>query len=279
MYGDLSRPPLNEADLVRALTMGRSRWSEVTVVDASPSTNAELAERATSDPRDGLVLLAEHQTAGRGRLDRVWLAPPRAGVTMSVLVRPAGIPLARWPWIPLLSGLAVAAAVQQVTEVRATLKWPNDVVVDDRKLAGLLVERVEAGDTGDVVGSSAAVIGIGLNVTTTPAELPTPQATSLALEAATTTDRLTLVKAILRRLEGLLAEWEAGSGVPSAGLRDAYRAACSTIGRSVRVELTGHEAVSGFAAGVDESGRLLVDTRCGRQALGAGDVLHVRRPA
>ncbi len=275
-YGDLSRPPLNEAELTRALTGDGTRWTEVRVVDATPSTNADLAARSRTDPRDGLVLLAEHQTAGRGRLDRIWVAPARAGLTMSVLVRPVDVPVARWPWIPLVSGLAVAAAVRQVCDVPAMLKWPNDVIVDDRKLGGLLVERLDGGDSG---GRAAAVIGIGLNVTMTRDELPTPQATSLVLEAASTTDRFTVVKAVLRRLEGLLAEWERGGGVPSPGLRAAYLSACSTVGRAVRIELPGQPAVEGLATGVDESGRLVVETDSGPTAFGAGDVMHVRAPA
>jgi BirA family transcriptional regulator, biotin operon repressor / biotin---[acetyl-CoA-carboxylase] ligase len=275
-YGDLSRPPLNEAELARALTGDGSRWNEVRVVEATPSTNTDLAAQVRTDLRDGLVLVAEHQTAGRGRLDRVWVAPPRAGITMSALVRPVDVPVVRWPWIPLLSGLAVAAAIRQVAEVAAALKWPNDVMVEDRKLAGLLVERLDGGDGG---GRAAAVIGIGLNVSTTREELPTPQATSLVLESAATTDRATLVKAILRRLEGLLAEWEAGNGVASGELRAAYLSACSTVGQLVRVELPGDQWVEGTATGVDEIGRLLVDTDSGPRAFGAGDVMHVRRRA
>ncbi|MDX6296314.1 MAG: BirA family transcriptional regulator [Nocardioidaceae bacterium] len=273
MYDDLDRPPLSESELTRALTLAGSRWTHVEVVNESPSTNARLAERAASDERDGLVLVAEHQTAGRGRLDRTWTTPPRAAITMSVLVRPVGVPMSRWPWISLLAGLAVAAAVRRVAGVEAGLKWPNDVVVDDRKLAGLLVERVEGGF------GPAAVIGVGLNVSTTRAELPTPYATSLTLEGATTTDRATLVKAILRRLDGLLAQWERRAGTPSVELRAAYRGACVTIGQRVRLEVYGRETVEGVAVGIDESGRLLVHTESGEVAFAAGDVVHVRRPA
>lgn len=275
MYGDLGRPPLNRQALVRALTGDGSRWTEIRVNAAEPSTNAALATLARTDPRDGLVLLTEHQTAGRGRLDRVWVSPPRAGVTMSVLVRPREVPVARWPWLPLLAGLAVAAALRQVTDVAATLKWPNDVMVDDRKVAGLLVERVEHVDAAEGA-SAAAVIGMGINVSTTRDELPTEQATSLSLEGASSTDRLTIVKAVLRRLDGLLSEWEANRGTPSQPLRDAYRSACSTIGRQVRVELPRQPSVIGIATDIDESGRLVVETASGTQIFGAGDVLHLR---
>lgn len=273
VYDNLARPPLDQTALTRALTGDRSRWTRLQVLASSPSTNAALAERARAGEPDGLVLIAEHQSAGRGRLGRQWVAAPRAGISMSVLVRPDGVPVARWPWIPLLAGLAVAAAVRRVADVPASLKWPNDVMLDDRKLAGLLVERVE-GESG-----AAAVIGIGLNVTTTRAELPVPQATSLALEGASTTDRATLVKAVLRRLEGLLGEWEAGGGEPSAGLMGAYRSACATIGQHVRIDLPGREPVEGEALGIDGSGRLLVQTAAGPQAVAAGDVSQVRRSA
>jgi BirA family transcriptional regulator, biotin operon repressor / biotin---[acetyl-CoA-carboxylase] ligase len=275
-YGDLSRPPLNEAELARALTGDGSRWTELRVVEATPSTNADLAAVGRTTGREGLVLVAEHQTAGRGRLGRSWVTPARAAITMSVLIRPHNVPVARWPWIPLLSGLAVAAAVRQVAGVSAELKWPNDVMVEDRKLAGLLVERLD-----DAVGAgrAAAVIGIGINVTTLNDELPAPLSTSLALESATTTDRNTVIKAVLRRLEGLLSEWEAGDGRPSSGLQTAYVSACSTIGQQVRVDLAAAESIEGVATGIDETGRLLVDTDSGQRAIGAGDVLHVRRSA
>src|ERR1700712_2623743 len=157
MYGDLARPPLNAVALSRALTGRGSRWTSIEVVPVAASTNALLTRDAAAHRRTGLVVIAEHQTQGRGRLDRVWTAPPRSGITMSVLVRPPAVPVMRWPWISLLAGLAVAAAVQRVREVPAVLKWPNDVMVRDRKLGGLLVERVEA------AGAAAAVIGIGLN--------------------------------------------------------------------------------------------------------------------
>lgn len=275
MYGDLSRPPLNRLALAQALTGGASRWTEIRLVPAEPSTNAALADVARTTAVDGIVLLTEHQTNGRGRLDRGWVCPPRAGITMSALVRPIGVPVSQWPWVPLLAGLAVAAALRQVAEVPATLKWPNDVMIDDRKVAGLLVERIEAHDgNGDI--APAAVIGMGINVSTTRDELPTEQATSLALEGASTTDRPTIVKAVLRRLDGLLTEWEAGGAASSPALREAYRGACSTLGRQVRVELPRQQPVVGTAVDIDESGRLVVETTNGTLVFGAGDVLHLR---
>jgi BirA family biotin operon repressor/biotin-[acetyl-CoA-carboxylase] ligase len=245
-------------------------WSRVDIVDETTSTNADLAATASDPDAVGSVLIAEHQSAGRGRMNRTWSAPPRSGLTMSVLIRPSDVPAEYWPWIPLLSGLAVGAAARRVAEVDASLKWPNDVVVDDRKLAGLLVERVEAG------AGPVAVIGIGLNVSIRGDELPVPDATSLALEGATTTDRSVLARAVLRNLEGLLRHWQSTGGNPDDGLRTSYVDACATLGRSVRVDLPGGEVVRGRAEGIDVHGRLLVRDGTGQRTLGAGDVLHLR---
>lgn len=270
MYDDLERPPLQADALRRALITPGSLWSELDILEEAPSTNAVLTDRAALDGRSGLVVVAEHQTAGRGRLDRTWVSPPRAGVTMSVLVRPDDVAVSRWPWIGLLAGLAVGAMLRDTAGVQARLKWPNDVVVEDRKVAGLLVERVEAASY-----PPAAVIGVGLNVSQRSAELPVPAATSLALEGATTTDRSVLVRGLLRTLEGLLGEWQRSAGDPRRGLLDAYVQACSTIGRRVTVAVAGGAAVEGDAVGVDTSGRLIVETASGRQLFGAGDVVHL----
>ena len=280
MYGDLDRPPLHVDVLERALVRSESMWSRVEVVESSPSTNADLALLAATTDDDGVVLIAEHQTAGRGRLDRTWSAPPRSGLTLSALVRPGRtepVPAARWPWIPLLAGLAVAASLRRDADVQAVLKWPNDVLIDDRKVAGLLVERVDPGPgSGMGPGRPAAVIGIGLNVSLREDELPVPTATSLVLAGASTTDRSLLARGLLRTLDGLLADWYRQDGDPGAGLQTAYVDACDTLGRRVRVEQADGSAVVGEAAGIDDGGRLLVRTETGQQAVGAGDVLHLK---
>jgi BirA family biotin operon repressor/biotin-[acetyl-CoA-carboxylase] ligase len=275
MYGDLDRPPLHADVLQRALVLPGSLWSRVEIVESSASTNADLVELASLTTDDGVVRIAEHQTAGRGRLDRTWSAPPRSGLTMSALVRPDDVAAARWPWIPLLAGLAVAAALQRETGVDARLKWPNDVLVGERKVAGLLVERVEPPKGRG--GRPAAVIGIGLNVSLRADELPVPTATSLALEGASTTDRSVIARAILRALEGLLADWYRNGGDPRSGLRTAYVQACATVGQHIRVEQPDGSVVRGQAVGVDDTGRLMVSTASGQTAVGAGDVVHLRR--
>jgi BirA family biotin operon repressor/biotin-[acetyl-CoA-carboxylase] ligase len=273
MYGDLDRPPLHAEVLERALVAPASIWSSVEVVETSPSTNADLVDRAGSSDVDGVVLIAEHQTAGRGRLQRTWTAPARSGLTMSALVRPDDVAAARWPWIPLLAGLAVAATLRRDADVPATLKWPNDVLIDERKVAGLLVERVEP-SAGRA--RPAAVIGIGLNVSLTEAELPVPTATSLVLAGASATDRSLLARGVLRSLEGLLLDWYRHGGDPRGGLQTAYADACSTLGRQVQVDQPDGRQLRGEAVAVDDTGRLVVQTAEGQVAVGAGDVLHLR---
>ncbi|MFN2537781.1 MAG: biotin--[acetyl-CoA-carboxylase] ligase [Mycobacteriales bacterium] len=245
MYGDLDRPPLRADALSRALDQDGYR---VTVLDSTGSTNAVVAERARAGEPHGLVVVAEEQTEGRGRLDRSWVSPPRAGLTFSMLIRPAG-PLS---WVPLLAGVGVAQALRRQCELDALLKWPNDVLVDDRKICGLLAEVVDG----------AVILGIGLNVTTRRDELPVAAATSLALEGAATTDRGTVLKAVLGGVSDALGD----------DTRSSYRELCSTLGREVRLELPGGEAVTGTAEAVDDEGRLVVDGT----AYAAGDVVHLR---
>jgi BirA family biotin operon repressor/biotin-[acetyl-CoA-carboxylase] ligase len=250
VYDDLARPPLREPALQRALASDGWR---VEVLARTGSTNAVVAERARGGEPAGLVVVAEEQVSGRGRLDRTWLSPARAGLTFSVLLRPA-LPAAEWGWLPLLAGVAVARALRTHAKVDAVLKWPNDVLVDGRKLCGLLAEAIAPG---------GLVVGIGLNVTTNRDELPHEGATSLRLEGAATTDRDTLLRAVLRELTTVLADVDAA--------RSAYRELCSTLGERVRIELpTG--AVEGVAEGLDDDGRLVVDGT----AYGAGDVVHLR---
>jgi BirA family biotin operon repressor/biotin-[acetyl-CoA-carboxylase] ligase len=250
-FGDLDRPPLRAAPLQRALAPDGWRLE---VLPTAGSTNVLVAERARAGEAAGLVVVAEHQTAGRGRLDRTWTTPPRAALTFSVLLRP-DVPQAQWPWLPLMTGLAVATALRERAEVDAVVKWPNDVLVEGKKVCGVLAE---------VAGPDAVVVGIGLNVTTRADELPHDGATSLRLAEAATTDRDTLLRAVLRALGRALAD-------PGAA-RARYRELCSTVGVAVRVELPGRAPVEGVATTVDDAGRLVVDG----VAYGAGDVVHVR---
>jgi BirA family biotin operon repressor/biotin-[acetyl-CoA-carboxylase] ligase len=186
-----------------------------------------------------------------------------------MMLRPAGIVPARWPHLPLLVGVGVARALSRVAEIDVSLKWPNDVMVADRKLGGILAERVET------QAGPAAVIGVGLNVSLREAELPVSTAISLALAGSACVDRDTVLRAVLRGVAAEYDEWTAASGAPHAYL-SAYRELCATIGRRVRVELPGGTAVEGLASGVDDDGSLIVRTATDTRAITAGDVVHVR---
>jgi BirA family transcriptional regulator, biotin operon repressor / biotin---[acetyl-CoA-carboxylase] ligase len=260
----LDRRPLDAAELRRRVRAADGLWRDVRVAAQTGSSNADLLEEARSGAAEGLVLVAEEQTAGRGRLGRAWSAPPRAGLIFSVLLRPEGVPPARLGWLPLLTGVAVATAVRDQTGVPARLKWPNDVLVGERKLAGILAEA-----HGDAV-----VAGVGLNVTLGQEELPVPAATSLLIEGATSTDRAALLAAILTALARRYRTWRADPD--GAELRAEYLRWCATIGREVRVELPGGAVLTGTAEDVDEVGRLAVRTPENLIRVGAGDVVHVR---
>lgn len=233
------------------------------MVEEADSTNSLVTNRARAGAPHGLVVVAEHQTAGRGRLDRSWEVPNRAALTFSMLVRP-DLPAESWPWLPLLTGYAVhAALVDRVPGLG--LKWPNDVLVDDQKLAGILVERV------DTPTGPAAVLGIGINVLQEQRDLPVPEATSLLLQVEGRPDRTEVLDTVLGSLNALLpllGDTEA--------LRRAYCGECVTLGRTVRVDVPAGEPVTGRAVDIDAGGRLVVATAGGEVAVGAGDVIHVR---
>lgn len=260
-YSDLDRPPLRRAQLDRALT---DPWTRIDLHDETGSTNSLAADAARAGAAGGLVVIAEVQTGGRGRLGREWVSPPRAGLTMSLLLRPAAR-AGHWPWLLTLVAVAAARALRERTEIDVQLKWPNDLVVDGRKLGGLLAEIVD----------DAVVVGIGVNVTTRRAELPRPDATSLALEGARGTDRLPLLVSMLRQIGSDYLEWEGAGGEP-ATLLAAYRDVCTTIGRRVRAELPDGSTVEGEAVDVDENGHLVIDVAGRHRSVAAADVVHLR---
>lgn len=271
-WSDLDRPPLNSASLRRALVREGGLWSSLDVVPVIGSTNTDLAGRADRLP-EGAVLVAEEQNAGRGRLDRVWTAPPRSGLFLSVLLKPTEVPVRHWGWLPLLTGVAVATGLSRAAGVDTALKWPNDLLVtvggEERKAGGILAERA---------GSEGVVIGIGINVSLREEELPVPAAGSLALAGAVRTDRDPLLRAVLRSLEEWYGRWRAAGGDPSAsGLQETYAAGCATLGRTVRAELPGDRSVVGEAVAVDGDGRLVIATEDGvQEPVGAGDIVHLR---
>jgi BirA family transcriptional regulator, biotin operon repressor / biotin---[acetyl-CoA-carboxylase] ligase len=243
---------------------GDERW-RVETVSETGSTNADVAERFRAGEGEGLVLVAEHQTAGRGRLGREWVTTPGSSLTVSFLLVPE-VAAERWSWLPLLTGIATAQAVRRTTGVEVALKWPNDVLVGGRKVGGILLERVS-----NDRGRDGAVVGIGLNLSQSRDELPVPEATSLALESSGSVDRTELLAALLGELESAYDGWVGGGDV-----RARYLELCSTPGQQVRVAVPGGEVV-GEAVDIDEGGRLVVRTADGNEErLAVGDVVHVR---
>ena len=240
-----------------------SPWRDVEHHATIGSTNA----RAAVVGQPWRVVVADHQSEGRGRLARSWEAPPGTSVAISATVPvPAGAP----GWLPLLAGLAVAEAVTAETGLAADLKWPNDVLLpgdDDRKVCGVLCEVV----TGP--GDPLVVVGAGVNVDQTREQLPVDTATSLTLAGASDVDRSRLVAAYLAGL----ARWYAALAGPDPyRIRAAYRERCTTVGRPVTVSRPDGPTCVGTAVAVDDDGRLVVDGAEGRQAWPAGDVTHVR---
>jgi len=262
-WSSLDRPPLSERALRAALVRPGGFVTDLRVVAETGSTNDDLAALARDGAPAGTVLVAEAQTRGRGRLDRTWTSPRRAGLLFSVLLRPSTVPVARRTWIPLLAGLAVQQAVARLGAVETRLKWPNDLLLGDElgKAGGILAQA--AGD--------AVVVGVGLNVSTRRAELPEGGA-SLASEAAECTDRDPILRAVLRTLAERYAEWLTAPD----RLRPAYEEVCDTIGRPVRVRLPDGGGLIGTATGLDDSGRLVVRTADGDVPISAGDVTRLR---
>ncbi|WP_300682173.1 biotin--[acetyl-CoA-carboxylase] ligase [Nocardioides sp.] len=256
------------------LLTGDDDWV-VEVLSETPSTNAVLADCAREGAPEGLVIATEHQTAGRGRLDRVWSTPRYSALTFSVLLRPRDLAITRWTWLPLLAGLAVTSALREMG-FDAGVKWPNDVLLSrtgpaegtrsEAKVCGILVERVETPD------GPAAVIGIGLNTSIEAADLPVETATSLTIESGAPVDRTQVLITVLRSLFAHYADWLADP----EQVASTYGSVSVTLGRSVRAELPGGDMLLGTAVAVDSSGCLVISTETGPVTVAAGDVVHLR---
>jgi BirA family transcriptional regulator, biotin operon repressor / biotin---[acetyl-CoA-carboxylase] ligase len=258
--------------------MPPSPWRTVDVHVSIDSTNLE----ALRAPQPWRVVVANHQSAGRGRMSRRWEAPPGTSVAVSCVVPVPVDRTADLGWLPLLAGMAMRQALADVVGVQCGLKWPNDVmareVVDDAdapwlKISGILCEM--APGEGSVPGAGLVVIGAGLNIDQTRRELPVETATSLGLCGAADVRREDLVVRYLGAVAELHKAWSAGDAGLD-GLRAAYRSACLTIGLDVDVHQPDGLVAHGTATGVDDSGRLVVAGQGSPTAHAAGDVTHVR---
>ncbi len=243
--------------------MSGTVFRQVRVVGETDSTNMDAADAGRAGAVAGLVIATGSQRAGRGRLDRRWEAPPNTSLALSVLLAPRR-PLTDWGWLSLVAGMAVVDAIGEVTGLSLRLKWPNDVMSGERKLCGILSERVAVGDRG------MAVVGMGVNLYLTPDQLPVDTATSLVIEGVDA-DATEVAGAILGCFDRWYRVWEL-----SGSLVEPYSARSSTIGREVSIHLGGGQPVRGKAVGVDPAGSLLVGTPGGTRAFVAGDVVHLR---
>jgi len=240
------------------------------------STNTDLLAFALKSPKlwgDFSVLLTENQTAGRGRLDRQWVAQPGSALAVSVLLRPAAFGIEKFGWLPLLAGLAMQRAVASlVDDAEVSLKWPNDVLVAGEKISGLLAEVLPDG--------KGVVIGAGLNLTQTKEELPIESATSLKLHRVTGFELDDVLVRYLASFKRLYEEFSDAKGdAEESGLHEAILNASSTIGSKVLVMLPDGSDFSGTGAGLDSDGRLLVvlSDPVEIRAVAAGDIKHLRQ--
>ena len=229
--------------------------------ESLPSTNTELARMASEGAAEGVAVLADEQTAGRGRLQRAWSSPKGAGLYLSILLRPR-IPVDRWPLITFMAALAVGDALQEATGLRTDIKWPNDLLSGERKICGILSEAIET------PAGRAVIVGIGINLT----QSAFPEATSVAEATGVKPDR----EAILAALLSALTRWysllnEREKIVAAWSSRSSY-----ATGRLVQVN-NGDELWRGTTCGVEPDGALRLRTVSGEiKVLRAGDVQSLR---
>ncbi|PLX95087.1 MAG: biotin--[acetyl-CoA-carboxylase] ligase [Desulfuromonas sp.] len=258
---------IDRVTLKQALADCRLDWDPC-FVENIPSTNAYAAELAEKGGREGTVVLAEQQSAGKGRLGRHWTSPPGVNLYVSMVLRPS-IPPRDAPQLTFLSSVAVARAVKEVTGLEPKVKWPNDILIAGKKVAGLLNEM-----SAETEGVHHVILGIGLNVNMTQEQFPEDlryPATSLALAAGRSFPRQALLVALLRHLDALYGLYQHEGAAP---IVSAWESWFDLVGE--RIEVASDETFQGTVLGLAEDGALLVrrDNGCSERVL-AGDVRPV----
>jgi BirA family biotin operon repressor/biotin-[acetyl-CoA-carboxylase] ligase len=254
----------------------------IELFDSLPSTNREASRLAQADVEHGTVVVADSQTAGRGRLARTWFSPAGANLYCSAILkmkRPA-TGLTEWlSWLPLVSALAAAEAIEAISSLHVSVKWPNDLLISERKVGGILCE------SGAGAGSSPfQIIGIGLNVNVEQQDWPDElreSATSIWHEQQRTVDRNRLLAQLLLELEQCIDEL-ADHGTNRLAL--AYHQRCATIGQKVKATLANGDQCLGRAEGISQDGALMVrpdKAQPGAKepaivSLRVADIIHVR---
>ncbi|GGC99754.1 biotin--[acetyl-CoA-carboxylase] ligase [Tersicoccus solisilvae] len=278
--------PLEAGRLERDLLAPAGPWARIMVVERTGSTNADAVTAALADPAgwpDLSALLTTHQDAGRGRLDRSWVIEPGTGLAISLVLRPvdpAGRPLPTqtYGWLTLLAALALAESLGGPDGVTATIKWPNDVLVHERKIAGILAQLASTGDGTP----PAVVLGCGINVSQEADALPVPTATSLAAAGSRRLDPTDVAAGFLSAFAGHYREFCARHGdATMAGDGTSLIRGISlwmgTLGRRVRVQLPDGTDVVGEATGLAADGALqVIGSDLQQHEIHAGDIVHLR---
>ena len=260
MSTNAPRAPLDQS----AITSELSQYWRVSVVDLTTSTQDEIAKKISNSPVINPenvieVVVAEFQSNGRGRLDRTFDAPTSSALLFSFAVRPKRNQ-SDWGFLPLLTGMCVARALNSFIEGQTpvTLKWPNDLLVDGKKLGGIIAE----------VRGEAVIIGVGINVEMSVEELPAADATSLLIVGCSNLNRNQILTKILFEIEAGLTSWDGGEIFV-----DRYREVSSTLGNQVRAQLPGGKVLESRAMDIDPSGALILESG---ERITVGDVNHLR---
>lgn len=266
-------PPLTR-DTIHSTLATTWLGRRIELFDCLPSTNREAIQLAQAEVEHGTVVIADCQTAGRGRLSRTWFSPPEANLYCSMILRTICPPkrLTEWlSWLPLISALAAAEAIEQVSSVHVSVKWPNDLLISDRKVGGILCE------SGTGTGSDPfQIIGFGINVNSDHDDWPADlrgSATSIWQERKITVDRNRLLAQLLLELEQCLDELAAHG---TSRLAWAYHQRCSTIGHRVQATLANGEVLVGLAEGIGQDGSLRVQPQPAQPGSGTPEVVHLR---
>jgi BirA family biotin operon repressor/biotin-[acetyl-CoA-carboxylase] ligase len=251
---EMVREALNKSAM--NTTLFGSYW-RVSVFQSLASTQSELIGK--ENLQHGDVFVTEFQSAGRGRLDRTFEATESSALLFSLYLEPKPDKL-EWSAIPLLTGLSLVNALKSLDgKVATSLKWPNDLLIGDKKVAGILVEARDSG----------VVVGIGLNVDMNKSELPVPAATSLAIENFAELNRNVILPEILKNFALTIELWESGSSIAM----EQYRQVSSTLGKEVEVHLPSGEILNSRAMGINERGELQLASGA---RVNVGDVIHLR---
>lgn len=252
--------------------LSRQLVNRLDYVESTGSTNTDLIAAGSQRP-DLSVLVAGFQTAGRGRSGREWLAPDGSSLFVSVLLRPeTKLHPDAYGWLPLMAGLAMARAVASfIPADLVSVKWPNDVLVSEQKISGVLSELLP--------DLSGVVIGAGLNIRQGRGELPIETATSMAIEGATDLSHDEILAAYLGELRSLYSAFVAAGGdAVKSGLHAAVTERCASIGRRVRVIMPAEAELYGKAVAIDATGRIVIEAEpdASRTSVSAGDIIHLR---